>query len=110
MGFYHPVDNDNGIVEITSADEVVLIKHFQFVKETERPAGGDFFFKLPDIGDGRVLASQYRGIIINHHCHPVIVQGQGCDFYIAGGFAIEDTILDFKKIAQRVLLLGLCFF
>src|SRR5260221_577659 len=110
MWLYHPVHNYNSIVKVASADEIVLIKHFQFVKEAKRAAGSNLFFKLPDIGDGSVLTSQDRGIIINHDGYPVIVKGQGCDFYIAGGFAVEDTILDFKKVAQCILLLGLRFF
>src|SRR5260221_8308178 len=72
MWLYHPVHNHDSIVKVASADEIVLIEHFQFVKEAECAAGSNLFFKLPDIGDGGVLTSQDRGIIINHDGYPVI--------------------------------------
>jgi len=89
MWLDHPVHNNNSIVKVASANEIVLIQHFKFVKEAKRAAGSNLFFKLPDIGDRSVLTSQDGGIIINHYGYPVIVQWQGRDFHIAGGFAVE---------------------
>src|SRR5688500_11511394 len=54
------VDDHDRVVEVPAANEIVLIKHFKLVQKTKRPARSNFFFKLPDIRDGRVLTAQNR--------------------------------------------------
>jgi hypothetical protein len=59
MRFNNPIHNHNGIIQITPFDQVVLIKHFQFMQKTECAARGKLLFELVDIRHGCVLASQH---------------------------------------------------
>ena len=89
---YHTVDDYNGIIQISAADEVVFVKHFQFMEKAKRSARSDFFFELPDVGDGRMLTSQNRRVVIDHYRYAIVVKGKGCDFNVASSFAVEYTV------------------
>src|SRR5258708_36341921 len=80
------------------------------MQETKCATGGNFFFKLLYVGDRSVLAAEDRGIVVNHHGYPVVIEGQRRYFYLSCTLTIKDTVLNFKKIPQSILLLCTCFF
>ena len=104
MGFNYAIDDHDCVVKVASLDQVVLVKHLQLMKETERPARCNLFFELPDVCNRGMLAAEHGRIVVNHHRNAIIVERQRCDLHIAGDFAIKDSVLHFEKVAKCILL------
>src|SRR5690606_36709794 len=102
--FYHPVYDDNRVVESAALDKVILIKHFKLMEKAERATRCDFFFKLPDIRDGGMLATQHRRVVVDHDGHPGIVQGSRSNLHVSRGLPVRQLLLYFEEVADCVLL------
>src|SRR5690606_31900645 len=84
--------------------------HLQFVEATKGAAGSDFLFKLADIRNGSVLATQHRRVVIDHHRNPEDVARLSDNLDVARRLATEQRSLHVNNVAKRVFYFGTCRF
>ena len=65
------VYHHNGIVDVSALDQVVIQQCFQFMQETERAAGCDLGFEIPDRLKPGVLGAEDGAVEIDQGGHLV---------------------------------------
>ena len=102
------VGDDDGIMEVTSADQILVEKELEFVQKDESPAGGNLAGIIIEVAHPGILLSKHSAVEMDHgdDFEPVI---RKCGNFSAGFFVkIDYRLGNFKVFPFLFLFFNPC--
>lgn len=99
------VHDDDRIADVAALDQACICQCFKLMQKAKSAAISKFSSEVFNVEQRRMLASQHRRIVVNHHRYPEIIHRQSGQIHLSIAFVVVDGLINNKKFAVGLLLM-----